>query len=70
MATAVAAAKTDRSPVLVMTGEVPVDMEGLGVFQDASQATLDDTAVMAPLDAALQDGREQRATSITGSATR
>src|SRR5262249_15154843 len=49
MATAVAAAKTDASPVLVMTGEVPVDMEGRGAFQDASQATLDDTAVMAPL---------------------
>src|SRR5262249_46074073 len=33
----------------VLTGEVPVDMEGRGAFQDASQATLDDTAVMAPL---------------------
>jgi acetolactate synthase-1/2/3 large subunit len=49
MATAVAAAKTDGSPVLVLTGEVPVDMEGRGAFQDASQATLDDTAVLAPL---------------------
>ncbi len=49
MVTAVAAAKTDASPVLVMTGEVPVDLEGLGAFQDASQATLDDTAVMTPL---------------------
>ena len=49
MATAVATAKTDGSPLLVMTGEVPLDMEGRGVFQDASQATLDDTAVMAPL---------------------
>src|SRR5215471_5025387 len=49
MATAVAAAKTDGSPLLVMTGEVPVAMEGRGEFQDASQATLDDTAVMAPL---------------------
>ncbi|HEY7666230.1 MAG TPA: thiamine pyrophosphate-binding protein [Xanthobacteraceae bacterium] len=49
MATATAAAKTDGSPVLVMTGEVPVDMEGRGTFQDASQATLDDSAVMAPL---------------------
>ena len=49
MATAVATAKTDYSPLLVMTGEVPLDMEGRGVFQDASQATLDDTAVMAPL---------------------
>jgi acetolactate synthase-1/2/3 large subunit len=49
MATAVAAAKTDGSPLLVLTGEVPVAMEGRGEFQDASQATLDDTAVMAPL---------------------
>lgn len=49
MATAVAAAKTDSSPVLIMSGEVPVEMEGLGEFQDASQATLDDTAVMKPL---------------------
>jgi acetolactate synthase I/II/III large subunit len=49
MATAVAAAKTDGSPVLVMTGEVPVELEDRGAFQDASQATLNDTAVMAPL---------------------
>src|SRR2546425_2105426 len=49
MATAVAAAKTDGSPVLVMTGEGPLDLEDRGTFQDASQATLDDTAVMAPL---------------------
>src|SRR5262245_60400038 len=49
MATAVAAARTDGSPLLVMTGEVPVEMEGRGAFQDASQATLDDSAVMAPL---------------------
>src|SRR5713226_5690973 len=49
MATAAATAKTDGSPMLVMTGEVPLDMEGRGEFQDASQATLDDTSVMAPL---------------------
>ena len=49
MATAVAAAKTDASPVLVLSGEVAVALEGLGAFQDASQATLDDTAVMKPL---------------------
>src|SRR5262249_7794886 len=49
MATAVAAAKTDGSPVLILTGEVPLAMEGRGAFQDASQATLDDTAVMGPL---------------------
>ena len=49
MTTAVAAAKTDSSPVLILSGEVPLDMEGLGEFQDASQATLDDTAIMKPL---------------------
>jgi acetolactate synthase-1/2/3 large subunit len=49
MVTATAAAKTDGSPLLVLTGEVAVDMEGRGAFQDASQATLDDTAVMAPV---------------------
>jgi acetolactate synthase-1/2/3 large subunit len=49
MATAAATAKTDGSPVLVLTGEVPLDMEGRGEFQDASQATLDDTAVMGPI---------------------
>jgi acetolactate synthase-1/2/3 large subunit len=49
MATAVAAAKTDFSPVLVMSGEVASEMEGRGAFQDASQATLDDTDVMKPL---------------------
>ncbi|MBV9970683.1 MAG: thiamine pyrophosphate-binding protein, partial [Xanthobacteraceae bacterium] len=49
MVTAVAAAKTDASPVLVLSGEVPVELEGIGAFQDASQATLDDTAVMKPV---------------------
>src|ERR1700687_371651 len=49
MTTAVAAAKTVSSPVLILSGEIPVDMEGLGESQDASQATLDDTAVMKPL---------------------
>ncbi|MBX9776727.1 MAG: thiamine pyrophosphate-binding protein [Xanthobacteraceae bacterium] len=49
MATAVAAAKTDGSPLMVMTGEVPLAMEGRGAFQDASQATLNDTAVMTTL---------------------
>lgn len=49
MTTAVAAAKTDGSPLLILSGEVPEDMEGLGEFQDASQATLDDTSVMRPI---------------------
>jgi acetolactate synthase-1/2/3 large subunit len=49
MATAIAAAKSDSSPVLVLSGEIPVELEGLGEFQDASQATLDDTTVMKSL---------------------
>ena len=57
MATAVAAAKTDGSPLMVLTGEVPLAMEGRGAFQDASQATLNDTAVMTHTDADVDDGR-------------
>src|SRR4029077_14346327 len=34
MVPAVAAAKTDSSPVLILSGELPLDMEGLGEFQD------------------------------------
>ena len=49
MTTAVAAAKTNSSPILVLSGEVPVEMEGLGEFQDASQASLDDTSIMRPV---------------------
>lgn len=49
MTTAVAAAKTDSSPLLVLSGEIPVAMEGLGEFQDASQFTLDDTSIMRPV---------------------
>ena len=49
MACAVAGANSDSSPVLVISGEVPLEMEGLGEFQDASQATFDDTAIMRPL---------------------
>ncbi|MEP9347683.1 thiamine pyrophosphate-binding protein [Xanthobacter sp. KR7-225] len=49
MATAAAAAKTDSSPLLLLSGEIPVAMEGLGEFQDASQFTLDDTALMRPV---------------------
>jgi acetolactate synthase I/II/III large subunit len=49
MGTAIAAAKTDSSPILVMSGEIATDMEGLGQFQDASQATLDDASLMRPV---------------------
>ena len=69
MTTAVAAAKTDWSPLLMLTGEVPLDMEGLGVFQDASQATLDDTTVMTPLTRLSTTVASARISTI-GSATR
>src|SRR5205823_13438850 len=46
MATAVAAAKTDGPPVLVMTGEVPLDPEDRGALQDAGPAPPGDTGVM------------------------
>ena len=60
MTTAVAAAKTDSSPLLVLSGEVPVDMEGLGQFQDASQASLDDTSVMRPVTRLSTTRRERQ----------
>lgn len=44
--TAIAAAKTDGSPVLLISGEAATDMEGLGMFQDASSQTLDDVAIL------------------------
>jgi acetolactate synthase-1/2/3 large subunit len=45
MVTAVAAAYTDQSPVMVISGEVPTDWEGRGGFQDSSPATLNDVAL-------------------------
>ncbi len=49
MITAMEAALTDSSRVLVMSGEVSVAMEGLGAFQDASYETFDDPALAAPV---------------------
>lgn len=49
MATALASAKADRSPVLAISGEVPTSLEGLGGFQDASGAALDDIAALTSL---------------------
>jgi acetolactate synthase-1/2/3 large subunit len=49
MVTAMEAALTDSSRVLIMSGEVAVAMEGLGMFQDASYETLDDPAIAAPV---------------------
>ena len=47
--TAVATARTDGSPLLVLSGEVATELEGMGFFQDASQETLDDVGILKPL---------------------
>jgi acetolactate synthase-1/2/3 large subunit len=49
MVTAVAAARTDSSPVMVISGQVPTDWEGRGGFQDSSPAALNDVAIFQPL---------------------
>jgi acetolactate synthase-1/2/3 large subunit len=46
MTTALAAAKMDRTPVLAISGEVARSWEGMGGFQDASGAALDDVDVL------------------------
>lgn len=46
MTTAIAAAGTDRSSVLAMSGEVARSWEGMGGFQDASQAGIDDIDIL------------------------
>jgi acetolactate synthase I/II/III large subunit len=46
MATALAAAMADRTPVLAISGEVPRAWEGMGGFQDASGAALDDIGAL------------------------
>ncbi len=51
MVTALGAARTDRSPVLAISGEVPTSQEGLGGFQDASGPALDDVSVLRPVTA-------------------
>lgn len=47
--TALQAARSDASPVLLLSGEVATAVEGLGMFQDASAQTLDDVEVVRPL---------------------
>lgn len=44
--TALAAAYTDESAVLALSGEIANCMEGLGKFQDASAGTFNDTALI------------------------
>jgi acetolactate synthase-1/2/3 large subunit len=46
MTTALAAARADRTPVLAISGEVARSWEGMGGFQDASGAGLDDIDVL------------------------
>ena len=49
--TAISAAFSDGSPVLVLSGEVATYMEGLGQFQDATAGTFDDSAILASVTA-------------------
>ncbi len=46
MASALAAANTDRSSVLAVSGEVARSWEGMGGFQDSSQAGIDDIDIL------------------------
>ena len=46
MTTALAAASTDRSSVLAISGEVSRSWEGMGGFQDASHAGIDDIDIL------------------------
>ena len=46
MTTALAASRTDRVPVIAISGEVARSWEGMGGFQDASGAALDDVDVL------------------------
>ncbi|MGO9569990.1 MAG: thiamine pyrophosphate-binding protein [Desulfomonilaceae bacterium] len=47
--TAMATALTDRSAVLLISGEVPTDWEGRGGFQDASASGLNDIEILRPV---------------------
>jgi acetolactate synthase-1/2/3 large subunit len=49
MVTALASASADRTPVLAISGEVPRSWEGMGAFQDASGAAIDDVEVLKPI---------------------
>lgn len=46
MVTALTAAMSDRTPVVAISGEVPTSWEGMGGFQDASGAAIDDISVL------------------------
>lgn len=46
MTTPVSTAYTDGSAILVLSGEVPTNIEGCGQFQDASAGTFNDTEIL------------------------
>lgn len=49
--TALSAAFTDESPVLLLTGEVANYMQGLGLFQDATAGAFNDSRILAQVTA-------------------
>lgn len=49
MVTAISAAYSDRSPVLIVAGNVPFTWEGEGVFQDSSTTGVEDRDVLLPM---------------------
>lgn len=51
MVTALAAANADRSPVIAISGEVARSWEGMGGFQDASGAAIDDVMTLKSITA-------------------
>jgi acetolactate synthase I/II/III large subunit len=51
MVTAVAAAYSDRSPVLILAGYIPFTLEGQGAFQDSSSTAIEDRDLMRPMTA-------------------
>lgn len=52
MTTGILTAQSDHSPLLIVSGEVPTSIEGLGAFQDASLAGLNDYSFIKPMTAA------------------
>lgn len=49
MATAIATAAADHSPILVISGDVPLDQNGKGVIQDSSSLGINTSAILAPI---------------------
>lgn len=49
MATAIATAAADHSPILVISGDVPLDQDGKGAIQDSSSLGVNTSAILAPI---------------------